>query len=173
MPRLRPDGPVGFGGRDALVPGIEAALHLGHRVGSCQAGLRPDARVGFGSRNARVPGIEAALRLGHRVWGSSWSQTERLWGARDVSEIDQGARFEATQGLDVELGYGLGGPGAQGVVTPYTGLSLSEGAGRTLRAGARWNLAPGAVLGLEATQQSGAYGTPGTRALEFRTELRW
>ena len=107
------------------------------------------------------------------VWGSSWSQTERLWEARNVTEIGQSARFEASRGLEVELGYGMGAPGARGVVTPYTGLSLSEGSSRTVRAGTRWNVAPGAVLGLEATQQGGTNGTPGTRAIKFQTELRW
>ena len=63
-------------------------------------------------------------------------------------------------------------PQTRGVVTPYTGLSLGEGA-RTYRAGTRWNLAPGAVLGLEATRQGGANGTAGTNAIELRTELRW
>ena len=46
---------------------------------------------------------------------------------------------------------GAQGHGTRGVVTPYSGISLSEGASRTLRAGTRWNVAPGAMPGLEAT----------------------
>ena len=106
------------------------------------------------------------------VWGSAGSQAERLWGARDARELGQEAEFEATARLEAELGYGMSLPQTRGVVTPYTGLSLGEGA-RTYRAGTRWNLAPGAVLGLEATRQGGANGTAGTNAIEFRTELRW
>ena len=107
------------------------------------------------------------------VWGSSGSQAERLWGARDARELGQDAEFESTGRLEAELGYGVSVPGTRGVVTPYTGLSLSEGSSRTVRAGTRWNIAPGAVLGLEATRQGGANRTAGTRAIEFRTELRW
>ena len=70
-------------------------------------------------------------------------------------------------------GYGIGVPGTRGIVTPYAGLFLSEGSSRRYRTGARWNLAPGAVLGLEATRQGGANGTAETTAIAFRTELRW
>ena len=106
------------------------------------------------------------------VWGSAGSQAERLWGARDARELGQEAEFEAEARLEAELGYGMSLPQTRGVVTPYTGLSLGEGA-RTYRAGTRWNLAPGAVLGLEATRQGGANGAAGTNAIELRTELRW
>ena len=106
------------------------------------------------------------------VWGSAGSQAERLWGARDARELGQEAEFEATARLEAELGYGMSVPRTPGVVTLYTGLSLGEGA-RTYRAGTRWNLAPGAVLGLEATRQGGANGAAGTNAIELRTELRW
>ena len=106
------------------------------------------------------------------VWGSAGSQAERLWGARDARELGQEAEFEAEARLEAELGYGMSLPQTRGVVTPYTGLSLGEGT-RTNRAGTRWNLAPGAVLGLEATRQGGANGAAGTNAIELRTELRW
>ena len=106
------------------------------------------------------------------VWGSAGSQAERLWGARDARELGQEAEFEAEARLEAELGYGMSLPQTRGVVTPYTGLSLGEGT-RTNRVGTRWNLAPGAVLGLEATRQGGANGAAGTNAIELRTELRW
>ena len=106
------------------------------------------------------------------VWGSAGSQAERLWGARDARELGQEAEFEAEARLEAELGYGMSLPQTRGVVTPYTGLSLGEGT-RTNRVGTRWNLAPGAVLGLEATRQGGANGAAGTNAIEFRTQLRW
>ena len=107
------------------------------------------------------------------VWGNAGSQAERLWGARDAREFEPGSEFEAKAGLEAELGYGFGVPGARGVMTPYTGLSLGEDAGRTIRAGARWQLAPGAVMGLEGTRQAGTDGARGTSAVEFRTEVRW
>ena len=107
------------------------------------------------------------------VWGNPGSQANRLWGARDATALEPGGEFEAKARLETEVGYGFGVPGALGVVTPYTGLSLGEGEGRTVRAGARWQLAPGAVMGLEGTRRAGTDGAPGTSAVEFRTELRW
>ena len=134
----------------------------------------------------QVRALVAHEASGYEEWGASGgirvnpSQSGRgltfaiapIWGARDARELGQEAEFEATARLAAELGYGMSLPQTRGVVTPYTGLSLGEGA-RTYRAGTRWNLAPGAVLGLEATRQDGANETAGTNAIEFRTELRW
>jgi hypothetical protein len=107
------------------------------------------------------------------VWGNAGSRTERLWGARDARELGQDAEFEATGRLKAEVGYGIGVPRTRNVVTPYGGLSLAEGSSRRYRAGVRWNLADGAVLGLEGSHEGGANGTAGTNAVEFRAELRW
>ena len=107
------------------------------------------------------------------VWGNAGSQAERLWGARDASGLEPGGEFRARARLETEVGYGLTGPRGVAVVTPYTGLSLAEDAGRTLRTGARWNLFEGAVMGLEGTRQAGRNGERGTNAVEFRTEIRW
>ena len=107
------------------------------------------------------------------VWGEAGSGSERLWDARDARELELGSKFEATGRLETELGYGFGIRCTRGVVTPYTGLSLGEDAGKTVRAGARWKLAPGAVMGLEGTRQEGAHGGEGTNAIEFRTSISW
>ena len=69
--------------------------------------------------------------------------------------------------------YGFGVPGTRAVMTPYTGLSLGEDAAKTVRAGARWKLAPGAEVGLEGTRQEGTQGGEGTNAIEFRTSISW
>ena len=53
---------------------------------------------------------------------------------------------EATEKREAELEYGIGVPRTRGVVTPYAGLSLTDGQGRMLRTGARWQLAPEATL---------------------------
>ena len=107
------------------------------------------------------------------VWGSAGSASERLWSARNAGELGVEEEFEPTGRIETQLGYGIGVPGTRGVVTPYTGLSLSERSSRTVRAGTKWSLAPGAVLGLEATRQGGTKGTAGTNAITFRSELRW
>ena len=107
------------------------------------------------------------------VWGTAGSASERLWSVRNTGVLEAGQAFEATGRIETQLGYGIGMPGTRGVVTPYAGLSLSEGSSRTVQAGTKWNLAPGAVLGLEATRHGGANGTAGTNAITFRSELRW
>ena len=105
------------------------------------------------------------------VWGQAGSQSERLWGARDARELEPGAEFDPRTSLEAELGYGFGVPGTRGVVTPYAGLSLEQGVGRTIRAGTRWSLGPGAVMGIEGTRLGGVDGT--TNSIELRVELRW
>ena len=71
------------------------------------------------------------------------------------------------------MGYGLGLEAAPGVLTPYAGVSLADGASRALRAGARWALSPGAALGLEGTRtEAGADATP-THGLMLRGVFRW
>ena len=107
------------------------------------------------------------------VWGAAGSRSEHLWSARNAGKLGVEQKFEAAARLETDLAYGIGVPGVRGIVTPYAGLSLAEGSSRTYRAGTRWNVAPGAVLGLEATRQDGANGTPGTNTIAFRTELRW
>ena len=107
------------------------------------------------------------------VWGSAGSASERLWSARTAGELEAGPEFDATGRFEAELGYGMGVPRTRGVVTPYTGLSLAHGASRTVRAGARWNLGHGAVLGLEGVWEGGSTGTAPAGSITFRTELRW
>ena len=51
-----------------------------------------------------------------------------------------------TSPTDLARRYGFGMGGTTGVLTPYTGFSLANEGSRTLRAGARWNIAPGATL---------------------------
>ena len=55
----------------------------------------------------------------------------------------------------MDAGYGFALPGNGGVLTPYTGMALGEAGTRTVRAGARWELGPNAVLGLEARARKG------------------
>ena len=107
------------------------------------------------------------------VWGAAGSASERLWSARTPGELESGNEFEATGRIETEVGYGMSVPRTRGVVTPYTGLSLAQGASRKVRVGARWNLAPGAVLGLEGSQEEGVGGNAPTKSITFRTELRW
>ena len=108
------------------------------------------------------------------VWGTPSSGVDRLWSARDAAGLAPGGEFEATRRLNAELGYGLGVPRGLGLVTPYAGLSLAEGGGRTWRTGARWQVMPGLTLGLEGTRNETANDDePLQHGLIFRGALRW
>ena len=183
-----PSGEVGLrvdGGDAETGAGLELGAVLRYAKGPLSIegafrGLVAHEESGYeewgASGSVRVTPGESGLGLTFSlapVWGNAGSQAERLWGASDAREFGAGGEFDPGVSLEAELGYGFGVPGALGVVTPYAGLSLAEDAGRTVRAGARWQLAPGAVMGLEGTRQGGANGLPGTNAVEFRTELRW
>ena len=108
------------------------------------------------------------------AWGNPSSAGRRLWSARDAADLAPARDIEAGRRLDAEVGYGLRSPSGPGVVTPYAALSVGEGAGRTLRTGMRWRLAPAATLGLEASRA----GSPGddegpVNALTLRASVRW
>ena len=122
------------------------------------------------SPSASGRGLTASLMP---VWGNAGSAAERLWGAQDAGSLGAGDEFEPVARLEAELGYGMSVPRTPGVLIPYTGMSLTEGAGQILRAGTRWNLVPGAVLGLEATREEGAGESVPRHSIRFQTELRW
>ena len=92
------------------------------------------------------------------TWGVPSSGVEKLYGLEHTRGLAEDREFEAEGRLEAELGYGIGVRGTRGVVTPYTGLSLTQGAGRTL-AGTRWTVAPGAVLGLEGIYADGKFAS--------------
>ena len=64
-------------------------------------------------------------------------------------------------------------PYGTGAVTAFTGLSSAAEGARTHGVGARWNMASGAVIGLEGVHVRGNGGEPGTSSVMLRTEMRW
>ena len=183
-----PSGEVGVrvdGGDAETGTGVEVGAGLRYAAGPLTIEGQVRALVAHEASGYEEWGASGAIRVSPSasgrgltlsiapVWGTAGSRSEHLWSARNAGELEAAQEFEATARLDTDLGYGIGVPGTRGIVTPYAGLSLSEGSSRRYRTGARWNVAPGAVLGLEATRQDGANGTPGTNAIALRTELRW
>ena len=72
----------------------------------------------------------------------------------------------------MDAGYGFGLGSGRGVLTPYAGMTLGDGDSRTVRSGARWQLNPDAVVGLEASQQSS--GTEGpANEVTLRAAIRF
>ena len=107
----------------------------------------------------------------------SGNDMQNRCGLKDTQELRSPPEVDWQQPESPQGGlrYGIGVPGTRGVITPYTGLSAAQGAGRTLRGGIKWGIAPGIVLGFEATREPEAgFDEPKWRkAIEFRTELRW
>ena len=81
--------------------------------------------------------------------------------------------FEANSRLEAALGYGVGAPHGPGLVTPYAGFALSDGAHRALRTGVRWNASQSAAVSLEASREGQGSGEAPTNALALRAEVRW
>ena len=106
-----------------------------------------------------------SMRVGS-VWGAASGGVERLWSQRALA----GSSFDPDARLEAEVGYGLGA--MRGLLTPYTGLSLSE-SGETWRAGARFRFGPALELNLEAslTEPDGD-GEPAS-GLVLRGTKRW
>ncbi len=116
--------------------------------------------------------------------GAAGSATDRLWGARDAGGLAPvGAEFEASRGLDAELGYGLSLFGDRFTGTPNLGFGVSDTA-RAYRIG--WRLTsvvrgdPGFEVNLDATRReaandNGAASGSGKadHGLMLRAAIRW
>ena len=185
-------------GGSTVTPRLEAELR--HDGGDAETGIGVAVRAGIGYTDAGVTvegsvgGLAAHEASGYEEWGASAavridpgaggrglslsfnptvgaaSETDPLWSAADMRALAPGGAFEATRRLDAEVGYGFGAP--LGVVTPYAGLGLADGAGRAWRAGARWNVAPDVTLGLEGTHSESA-GTAPERGVMLHGAMRW
>ena len=103
-------------------------------------------------------------------WGRTGSATERLWSARDARALGADGEFDADSRLAVDAGYGVGL--GHGVLTPYAGLVLGDAGSRTVRTGARWQVGPDAVLGLEGARQTSNAGETDNQ-LMLRLALRF
>ena len=106
-----------------------------------------------------------SMRVGS-AWGAASGGTERLWSQRALT----GGSFDPDVRLEAEVGYGL--DAMRGLLTPYTGVALSEG-GETYRAGARFRLGSSLEVSLEAslTEPEGD-GEPAS-GLVLRGTKRW
>ena len=148
---------------DARVRGLVAHEEAGYEEWGASGSVRIDP--GAGGR-----GLSLTLTP---VWGNASSGSGRLWSAHDATALAPGDEFEARSRFDAEVGYGVGGLGGLGTVTPFAGLSVSEGSGRSWRGGARWQVAPGFNLNLEGTRRESANDNAPEHGLMLRGALRW
>ena len=107
------------------------------------------------------------------TWGSAATEAEQLWSTRTAEDLVSDNTFEADRRIDAELGYGVGGPYGWGTLTPFGGLSLSDGAQRTLRTGLRWNASESATVALEGTREENGDGETPANALMLRAQVRF
>ena len=127
---------------------------------SAQFDPKPDSALG--------PSVTLRHALGADASGGARALFERttMAGLADGDGAGSDAR------LEVEAAYGLALRDAPGVASPYTGLSWTEEGGRAYRIGTRWQLAPDALLALEARRAETREGAP-TNAALLRAEVRW
>ena len=96
-----------------------------------------------------------------------------LWSRQTTAGLaPQGARPSPTGRLNAEIGYGIPAPFGPGLLTPYAGTVLSDGAARTYRLGGRLRLngghATGLTLSLEGQRQEPAGQHPVNQGLQFQ-----
>ena len=105
------------------------------------------------------------------AWGRTASGVERLW----ESGVGGGAAL-AGQGagrVHARIAYGIGDAwGSQGMLTPYTGVWLSDEGSRHLSLGSRYDIGPWVGMSLEVVQGQPARGTADHGA-RLRANLRW
>ena len=97
---------------------------------------------------------------------------DRLWSPGDVRRLAGDAVAESGRRIEAEVGYGLGLADRPGVLTPYTGVGLSEGGARAWRLGARLRMGPDFALSLGASHREARDQAP-ERGVGLRGALRW
>ena len=109
------------------------------------------------------------------AWGATASGVDGLWSRQTTAGLaPQGNRAAPVGRLNAEVGYGFA-PFGTGLLTPYAGTVLSDGAARTYRVGGRLQLGgPGATglnLNLEGMRQEPAGQQPVNQGL--RLQITW
>ena len=90
----------------------------------------------------------------HPVWGRTQSVADKLWndGANELG----GGNAALQSSLDAEVGYGMAATmlGSPGVVTPYTGMTATDGVPNRVRLGGRFAGGNGISLNLEGARKN-------------------
>ena len=105
------------------------------------------------------------------TWGAAASGVDGLWSRQTAQGLaPQGTRQAQAGRLNADVGYGV--PLFDtGLLTPYAGTVLAEGAARTYRVGARWQGGAGLTLNLEGTRQESAGAQPVNQGV--RLQATW
>ena len=111
------------------------------------------------------------------TWGAASSGVDGLWSRQTTAGLaPQGTRQTPAGRLTAEVGYGVA-LFDTGLLTPYAGTVLSDGAARTYRLGTRLRLtggwATGLELNLEGTRQEPAGQQPVNQGLRLQATWRF
>ena len=127
---------------------------------------------GVGGSVALSPGAAGrglSLRAGSSA-GAAASGVDRMWSQRPAAGPSGSGDSGAGAGFEAEVGYGLDAMG--GLLTPYTGLSVSE-AGGTYRVGGRFRLGERLTMSLEGERREKDGGGEPVHGVTLRGSLRW
>ena len=110
------------------------------------------------------------------TWGAAASGVEGLWSRQTTQGLAPQNTTRAPAGrLAADVGYGLPAPVGPGLLTPYAGTVLSDGADRTYRVGTRLQMpglgTTGLTLSLEGTRQEPGGAQPVNQGV--RLEATW
>ena len=110
------------------------------------------------------------------AWGATASGVDGLWSRQTTAGLaPQGNRAAPVGRLNAEIGYGVAAPFGAGLLTPYAGTVLSDGADRTYRVGGRLQMSghgtTGLTLSLEGRRQEPAGQQPVNQGLQF--QITW
>ena len=117
-----------------------------------------------------APGEEGrglSMRLGSS-WGAPAGGADGLLSGRSAAGLIGSGEFDPGARLDAEVGYGLDGMG--GLLTPYSGVSVS-GTAQTYRVGSRFNLDERLSMSLEGERREGVEDVD--HGIALRGSLRW
>ena len=102
--------------------------------------------------------------------GETASGAARLWGLQDASRLANGEIEDLDSRVRAEVGYGLDAWG--GLLTPYLGLSVSEGGSGTYRLGGRFRVGERMSMSLEGDVRERENDDP-AHGVALRGSLRW
>ena len=106
-------------------------------------------------------------------FGAASSGVDRLWSASDTRAWVHDAPGGPSGRLEAEVGYGVRGLFGRGVLTPFAGLTVRDGAGRAWRAGGRWEATRRLRMSLEAQRGEHGAADESGNSVMLRGALRW
>ena len=106
------------------------------------------------------------------AWGETASGVRRLWGG-DATAPGAALAEQGAGRVRARLAYGIGDAwGAEGVLTPYADVSLSDAGSQRLGLGGRYDIGPWVRMSLEGTHGRPAQGAV-DHGVMLRADLRW